>query len=178
MRIISGTHKGRRLNPPKNLPVRPTTDMAKESLFNVLNNLVDFAELDVLDLFAGTGSITYEFASRGCKSVMAVDNNFRCVGYIRKVAEEFGFDNIKTMRADVFKSLKRTGYAFDLIFADPPYSLEGIERIPEMVFENGWLKKNAWLILEHPRGFDFARHQYFFQRRVYGKVNFSFFQND
>ncbi len=178
MRIISGTHKGRRLNPPKNLPVRPTTDLAKEGLFNVLNNLVDFTELDVLDLFAGTGGISMEFASRGCRSVISVDKNYRCVEYIRRVARDLGFNNIKTIKADVHKSLKSTNYSFDLIFADPPYDLKWISQIPELIFMNGWLNKNAWLIVEHPRNIDFSRHEYFVQKRVYGRVNFSFFKND
>jgi 16S rRNA (guanine(966)-N(2))-methyltransferase RsmD len=178
LRIISGTHKGRRLNPPKNLPVRPTTDLAKESLFNVLNNLVDFTELDVLDLFAGTGSITFEFASRECRSVIAMDNNYKCVEYIRNTVQDFRFDNVKTIKADVFKSLKSTRYSFDLIFADPPYEHTEISQIPELIFKNGWLKKNAWLIVEHPKGIDFARHECFVQKRVYGRVNFSFFKND
>jgi 16S rRNA (guanine(966)-N(2))-methyltransferase RsmD len=152
--------------------------MAKEGLFNVLNNLVDFSELDVLDLFAGTGSLSFEFASRGCKSVISMDQNFKCVDFIRKTARDFGFENIKTIKADVFKSLKSSNYSFDLIFADPPYELNWISQIPDMVFDKEWLNKNAWLIVEHPRGIDFARHKFFIQKRVYGRVNFSFFKND
>jgi len=152
--------------------------MAKESLFNVLNNLVDLEELDVLDLFAGTGSITLEFASRGCKSVVSMDAEYRCIDYIEKTAKDFGFENIKTIRADVFRSLKSTKYSFDLIFADPPYNLKWLDQIPELIFKNGWLNKNAWLIVEHPQGYDFARHEFFIRQRDYGKVNFSFFKND
>jgi len=151
--------------------------MAKESLFNVLNNLVDFSRLDVLDLFSGTGSIALEFASRGCRSVTAMDIDARCVRYIKKVTGELGFGNIRVIRADVLKNLKRTGYHFDLIFADPPYNMTETETIPDLIFDNGWLNENAWLILEHPKGFDFARHSRFSQKRTYGKVNFSFFQN-
>jgi len=178
LRIISGTHKSRRLNPPKNLPVRPTTDLAKESLFNVLHNLVDFSELNILDLFAGTGSLSFEFASRGCISVISMDQNFKCVDYIRKTANDLGFKNIKTIKADVFKSLKSNNYSFDLIFADPPYDLNWIDQIPDMIFTKGWLNKNAWLIVEHPGDVDFTRHEFFIQKRVYGRVNFSFFKND
>ena len=152
--------------------------MAKEGLFNVLNNLVDFTELSVLDLFTGTGSITFEFASRGCKSVVSIDKNYRCVEHVKKLAGELGFGNIKTIRADVFKTLKRTNYSFDLIFADPPYDLEWINQIPDLIFKNGWLNKNAWLIVEHPKELDFTRHQFFFQKRDYGRVNFSFFKNN
>lgn len=158
--------------------MRPTTDLAKEGLFNVLNNLVDFTELDVLDLFAGTGSISFEFASRECRSVIAMDKNYKCVEFIRGAARNFGFDNIKTIKADVFKSLRSTNYSFDFIFADPPYDHPEISRIPELIFKNAWLNKNAWLIVEHPKGIDFARHEFFVQKRVYGRVNFSFFKND
>ncbi len=178
MRIISGTHKGRRIYPPKNLPVRPTTDLGKESLFNVLNNLVDFTELDVLDLFAGTGGISMEFASRECQSVISMDKNYKCLEFIRRTARDFGFSTIKTIKADVHKSLRCSNYSFDLIFADPPYDLEWISRIPELIFMNGWLNKNAWLIVEHPRDIHFTRHEFFVQKRVYGRVNFSFFKND
>ncbi len=179
MRIIGGTHKGRRLHPPKNLPVRPTTDMAKEGLFNILNNFVDFSELKVLDLFAGTGSISLEFASREALSVTSVDNNFKCVDFIRKTARDLGLDQLTAVRADVFKYLKRPpNVGFDLIFSDAPYDLDGIEKLPDMIMAPGWLNKNAWLIIEHPRGIDFARHPYFNQLRNYGKVHFSFFRQD
>ena len=144
----------------------------------MLNNLVDFEGLDVLDLFAGTGSITFEFASRGSRSIVSMDKNYRCIEYIRKAARDFEFENIKTIKADVFKSLRSTNYSFDLIFADPPYGLEWIDQIPEMIFKNGWLNKNAWLIVEHPKEFDFTKHEFFIQKREYGKVNFSFFKND
>ncbi len=178
MRIISGTHKGRRINPPLNLPVRPTTDMAKEGLFNILNNSIDFEDLNVLDLFAGTGNITFEFASRGAAAVTAVDLNFKCVDFIKKTAKEIGFETVKPVRFDVFRFLKSSSKSYDLIFADPPYDLEGIELLPDLIFEKEWLNKNAWLIIEHSRGIDFARHKYFSQKRNYGKVNFTFFTRD
>ena len=179
MRIISGTHKGRRIITPKNLPVRPTTDMAKESLFNILNNLVDFAELNVLDLFAGTGSISLEFASRQALSVTSVDLNYRCVDFIRKISNDMGFLNVTAVRANVFKFLsKPVSVSYDLIFSDAPYNLDGIADIPELILDRGWIKKNAWLIIEHPRGIDFTRHKYFNQVRNYGKVYFSFFMQN
>lgn len=179
MRIISGTHKGRRISPPKNLPVRPTTDLAKESLFNILNNYLDFSALDVLDIFAGTGSISFEFASREAISVTSVDLNYRCVRFIKKTAADLGFENLHAYRADVFKFLKKPAQKkYDLIFSDAPYDLEGSESVPDLVFEQGWLKKNARLIVEHPKGFDFTGHKYFKELRNYGKVNFSFFQQD
>lgn len=176
MRIISGTHKGRRINPPKNLPVRPTTDMAKEGLFNVLNNLIDFSELKVLDLFAGTGSVSLEFASREAISVTSVDLNFKCVEFIRKTAKELKMDNVLVHRADVFNYLKhKPKESYDLIFSDSPYDLDWIDKLPDLLFDRNWLKKNAWLIIEHPREIDFTRHKYFHQIRNYGKVHFSFF---
>lgn len=150
--------------------------MAKEGLFNILNNILDFTELRVLDLFAGTGNITLEFASREATSITSVDLNYKCVEFIRKVSKDLGFDNIQPVRADVFRYLSRVPVEpFDLIFADAPYVLEGVAGLPELILDKGWLKKNAWLIVEHPRGIDFTRQKYFNQVRNYGKVYFSFF---
>ncbi|MDD4741763.1 MAG: RsmD family RNA methyltransferase [Bacteroidales bacterium] len=177
MRIIGGTHKGRRITPPPRLPVRPTTDLAKESLFNILNNLIDFEDLRVLDLFAGTGSISFEFASRQAAVVDCVDVNFKCLEFVRATAKELHLDNIRTFRADVFKFLKRPPtQPYDLIFSDAPFDLEQVVGLPEIIYGQGWLKKDAWLIIEHPRSVDFTRQQYFDQQRNYGKVNFSFFR--
>ena len=177
MRIIGGTHKGRRIAPPPRLPVRPTTDLAKESLFNILNNLIDFEDLRVLDLFAGTGSISFEFASRQAAVVDSVDVNFKCLEFVRATAKELHLDNIRTFRADVFKFLKRLpAQPYDLIFSDAPFGLEQVVGLPEIIYGQGWLKKDAWLIIEHPRSVDFTRQQYFDQQRNYGKVNFSFFR--
>lgn len=179
MRIISGTHKGRNIKPPTNLPVRPTTDLAKESLFNILNNHFDFEGLDVLDLFAGTGNISYEFASRGAQRIVSVENNFRCVEFIRKAAQEYGFSKIITVqRANVFVFLKYPQTPFDLIFADPPYEMEGIETIPDLIFGQKLLKNGGWLILEHSKANTFKDHPLLNQQRNYGKVNFSIFSMD
>lgn len=177
MRIISGTHKGRPINPPNNMPVRPTTDMAKESLFNVLNNYLDFSELDVLDLFAGTGGISFEFASRGAKQVTSVDIHVKCYDFIKKTAVAMNFPMIHTVKANVFQYIKMVKRKYNLIFADPPYDLENIETIPESIFENQLLLPEGWLIIEHSKDLHFESHPYFFQRRTYGKVNFSFFVN-
>ncbi|MCF8365584.1 MAG: RsmD family RNA methyltransferase [Bacteroidales bacterium] len=177
MRIISGLHKGRRINPPKNLPVRPTTDMAKEGLFNILNNLIDFTEINVLDLFAGTGSVSLEFGSREALSVTSVDLNFKCVEFIRKTAGDLGMKNVIVRRAEVFNFLKRPPkQPYDLIFSDAPYDMDGVEMLPDLIYDKNWLNKNARLIIEHPREIDFTRHKYFEQLRSYGKVNFSFFK--
>jgi 16S rRNA (guanine966-N2)-methyltransferase len=176
VRIISGTHKGRPIVTPSNLPVRPTTDLAKESLFNILNNSFDFDELEVMDLFSGTGSIAFEFASRGAKRIVVVDNNYRCAEFIRKAAQGFGFNNIITVqRANVFSFLKYPQAPFDLIFADPPYDMEDIQGIPELVFKNKLLKKGGWFVLEHSRDQNFETTPYFLQHRKYGKVNFTIF---
>ena len=176
MRIISGSHRGRNIKTPTNLPVRPTTDLAKESLFNILNNNFDFEELDVLDLFAGTGNISYEFASRGAQRVVSVDNNFRCAEFIKKAAQEYGFNKVITVqRANVFVFLKYPQVPFDLIFADPPYEMEDIETIPELIFNQKLLKKDGWLILEHSKANTFKDHPFLLQQRNYGKVNFSIF---
>lgn len=142
MRIIGGTHKGRRIAPPPRLPVRPTTDLAKESLFNILNNLIDFEDLRVLDLFAGTGNISFEFASRQAAVVDSVDVNFKCLEFIRATAKELRLDNIRTFRADVFKFLKRPpAQPYDLIFSDAPFELEQVVGLPEIIYDRGWLKK-------------------------------------
>lgn len=176
MRIISGTHKGRPIITPANLPVRPTTDLAKESLFNILNNHFDFEDLEVMDLFSGTGSISFEFASRGAKRIVVVDNNYRCAEFIRKAAVGFGFSNIITVqRANVFSFLKYPQALFDLIFADPPYEMQDIQGIPDMVFNQKLLKSGGWFVFEHSRDQDFGSHPHFLQHRKYGKVNFTIF---
>jgi 16S rRNA (guanine(966)-N(2))-methyltransferase RsmD len=179
VRIISGSHKGRNIKTPTNLPVRPTTDLAKESLFNILNNHFDFEELDVLDLFAGSGNITYEFASRGAKRIVSVDNNFKCAEFIKKASQEFGFNKIITVqRANVFVFLKYPQIPFDLIFADPPYDMEGIETIPDLIFNQKLLKPGGWFILEHSDAKKFKDHPLLNQQRNYGRVNFSIFSMD
>jgi 16S rRNA (guanine(966)-N(2))-methyltransferase RsmD len=176
MRIIRGSHRGRHIHPPGNLPVRPTTDLAKESFFNILENNFFFEDLSVLDLFAGTGSISYEFASRGSKLVVAVDTNLRCIKFITDTSKQLNFIALRTMRVNAFSYLKQSGQKFNVIFADPPYDLEGIEMIPELVFERQLLAKDGWLVVEHSRDRKFSEHPQFFDLRKYGKVNFSFFK--
>jgi 16S rRNA (guanine(966)-N(2))-methyltransferase RsmD len=161
---------------PANLPIRPTTDLAKESLFNILNNIFDFEDLEVMDLFSGTGSIAYEFASRGAKRIVVVDNNYKCVEFIKKTSQNFGFNKVLTIqRANVFVYLKYPQAPFDLIFADPPYEMENIKVIPDLVFNQKLLKPGGWLIIEHSRDQNFEAHPGFLQHRNYGKVNFSIF---
>lgn len=177
MRIIAGKLHGRRLNPPDNLPVRPTTDMARESLFNILNNYVDYEECTVMDLFAGTGAVSLEFVSRGAKAVTSVEINNSCTEFIKDTARKFGVDNIHVVRADVYDLLKRAYKKFDIIFADPPYSSEGLGTLPDLVFEKDLLTEDGIFVLEHPRDYSFEDHPRFWQHRNYGKVNFTFFVN-
>lgn len=175
MRIISGSLKGRRLNPPANLPVRPTTDMAREGLFNILNNYIDYEDCTVMDLFSGTGAVAVEFVSRGVKEVTAVDINNACTEYIKMEAARLNLKNLRVVRADVFDLLKRANRKFDIVFADPPYSLEGLASLPDLIFEHQVLTDDGIFILEHPREHSFEDHPHFWQHRNYGKVNFTFF---
>ncbi|MEI7726722.1 MAG: RsmD family RNA methyltransferase [Bacteroidota bacterium] len=176
MRIVSGKYRGRRLVPPVNLPVRPTTDFAKEGLFNVLNNMVDFESLHVLDLFSGTGSIAFEFLSRGAIEVTAIDSNHRCIEFIKKTAETFGADNIKAVKSNSFVFIKRMVATYDLVFADPPYDLEGVEAMPDLIFESSLLAGDGLFVLEHSSGYKFEKNPHFDSHRNYGSVNFSFFK--
>lgn len=176
MRIISGTCKSRQIHAPKNLPVRPTTDLAKEAIFNVMVNHFDLESVRVLDLFAGTGNISYEFASRGAAGVTSVDKNLYCVEFIRKTARDLHFDALLAFRADAFKYLANTGETYDIIFCDPPFDMEAVEEIPALVFKHQRLKPEGWLIVEHSRDHDFSHVPHFYQWRKYGKVNFSIFK--
>ena len=175
MRIIAGTLRGRRLNPPDNLPVRPTTDMARESLFNILNNYVDYDECSVLDLFAGTGAVSLEFVSRGARDVTSIDINAQCTDFIKLCTSQFGVKNLRVVRADVFDLLKHPNRRFDIVFADPPYAIESLDTLPDLVFDHQLLTDDGIFILEHPREFSFEQHPHFWQHRAYGKVNFTFF---
>ena len=178
MRIISGTHKSRQIHAPKNLPVRPTTDIAKEALFNILVNNFDLSEVSVLDLFSGTGNITYEFSSRGAKGVTSIDLDLKCVNFIRNTAKEFGFDAVLCFRSDAFRFLKNCENKYDIIFCDPPFDMEGVEIIPKTVIERKLLNPDGWLVVEHSRDYDFSKTKGFQQLRKYGKVNFSIFAAD
>lgn len=177
MRIISGKNKGRHIKAPDNLPVRPTTDMAKESLFNILNNYFYFEAVTVIDLFAGTGNVSLEFASRDAVSVLAVDIHQPCVNFIKKMAGELKYLNLTAIKADAFSFLEHQKLPVDIIFADPPYDMEGIEKIPQLVFERNLLKPDGWLVIEHKKEVDFSNHPKFYQHRHYGRVNFSFLVN-
>lgn len=177
MRIVSGTFKGRRISAPKKLPVRPTTDMAKEALFNILNNLYYFNEVSIIDLFAGTGSISYEFASRGTKQIIAVDKDFNCIKFINKTSEDFKMQ-IQTIKSDAFKFLEKTKLKTNIIFADPPYANteDQFSRIPILVFQNDLLEDNGLLIIEHSKHTDLSNLEHFSYSKHYGGCVFSFFE--
>ena len=149
--------------------------MARESLFNILNNYVDYEDCDVLDLFAGTGAVSLEFVSRGAHEVTAVDINAQCVEFIKSSAVQFGLSNIRVVRSDVFDLIKRAYKKFDIVFADPPYTLENLNQLPDLVFERELLSDDGIFVLEHPREYQFDDHPHFWQHRNYGKVNFTFF---
>lgn len=175
MRIIGGKYKRRRFDLPKNLKARPTTDFAKENLFNVLNNLMDFEDIKALDLFSGTGAISFELLSRGASQVVCVEKQFAHYQNIKKIAEELKDENLIAIKGDVFKFITSSKEQFDFIFADPPYDLTDLEKIPEMVINSGMMKKDTIFILEHSSKNDFSSLPEFDQLRVYGSVNFSFF---
>lgn len=158
----------------RNFPSRPTTDFAKENLFNILGNRYDLEGLHVLDLFAGTGSISYEFASRGAH-VELVEKDPRSLGFIRDTVRELNFSDIRVIRADVFKILPKLSGPYDLIFADPPYNMRAIDTLPELIAEHKLLREGGIFILEHPREYNFAAHPGFRELRTYGSVNFSLF---
>ena len=176
MRIISGKHRGRGIRPPKNLPVRPTTDKAKEALFNILNNRIDFDELDVLDLFCGTGSISFEFVSRDVRSIACVDENFRCIGFVRSTMQELGMESAKTFKADALKFVESTNLKWDLIFADPPYDFPRYQELVSTILNRHLLNEEGMLIIEHPKEVSFDSFAELTETRKYGKVHFSFFQ--
>ncbi len=176
MRIISGKYKGRRITAPKNLPVRPTTDMSKEALFNVLNNHYEFEDLKVLDLFAGTGNISYEFASRGVKNITCVDGDTGCVRFIKETAKQYDFP-IAAVKSDVIQYLQRNTNSYSLIFADPPYGFEQktFEEIVNLVFEKNSLWAEGMLVIEHSKFTKLDHLPHFSFMKSYGGSIFSFF---
>ncbi|HEY9221643.1 MAG TPA: RsmD family RNA methyltransferase [Lutibacter sp.] len=178
MRIISGIHKSKRIQAPKNLPVRPTTDMAKEALFNILNNLYYFNDISVLDLFSGTGNISYEFGSRGTENITAVDVHSGCIQFINATAKALDL-SITAIKSDVFKFLEKANTKYDIIFADAPYEfeLELFEKIVALIFENKLLTEEGILVVEHSKKTDFKNHKYLSYQKKYGGNMFSFFEN-
>jgi 16S rRNA (guanine966-N2)-methyltransferase len=176
MRIVSGNLKGRTFNPPKGLPVRPTTDFAKEALFNVLNNRIDFEQQRVLDLFAGTGNITLEFASRGCERITSVDADARCCKFIKETCAKFNLNQVTVFKSDVFEFIKRNHDKSDLVFCDPPYDFKFLAQLPDAIFGASILNQDALVIVEHGEYTSFESHIRFVEHRKYGNVHFSFFK--
>ena len=177
MRIIRGTHRGRQIFPDKNFSARPTTDFAKENIFNVLCNYMDLEDISALDLFSGTGSISYEFASRGAKEVISIEANYNHFSFIKRTCSELGFKNITVFKTNVFTACKKLrGRKFDIIFADPPYNLAEINEIPGAIFDNDLLSDEGLAIIEHPASVDYSAHPLFSEHREYGSVNFSIFK--
>lgn len=176
MRIVGGKYKGRLFHPGKRFNARPTTDIAKEGLFNILENRYEFSNKNVLDLFSGTGSMGYEFISRGCEQATFVENNFVHYKFIMEVLQALQIENARVFKADVFKFLKKSPDRFNIIFADPPYDMRGFETVPNAVMGTDLLAAEGVFILEHPKEYNFSSHPNFKEIRNYGKVNFSFFE--
>ena len=177
MRIVGGELKGRLFKPGKNFKARPTTDFAKENLFNILSNRIDFEETKVLDLFAGTGSISFEFASRGCCSVTCIEMDHVHYAFISSVIQQLNLEKVvHLLRYDVLKFIPRCTEKYDLIFADPPYQLKGLKDIPDLILKYELLNPCGLLILEHGKNDNFAAHASLFEEREYGSVHFSFFR--
>jgi 16S rRNA (guanine(966)-N(2))-methyltransferase RsmD len=177
MRIVGGKYRGRVFTPGKTFKARPTTDMAKESLFNVLQNYIDFEGTKTLDLFSGTGSISYEMASRGSTNVTAVEINPAHIQFIKEVIEKLGEKNIRIVKSNAFVFAKRIKETFDLIFADPPYDHPQFAEVADLIFKNNLLKPGGIFILEHSGQFDYSKHPNFKELRRYGSVHFSLFES-
>ncbi|QNL48435.1 RsmD family RNA methyltransferase [Olivibacter sp. SDN3] len=178
MRIIGGTLKGTRIVAPKNLPVRPTTDLAKEALFNILQYRLDWEDIIALDLFSGTGNITMELASRQVKHISAVDKHAKCCLHIQSLKKKFDLPQIDVLKYDVLKFLPNCRQRFDFIFADPPYDLPELSQIPVMIFKYQLLQPNGLFVLEHPSTKKINDHPCFTEQRKYGYSSFSFYEMD
>ena len=178
MRIISGKYKGRHFDIPRSFKARPTTDFAKENLFNILNNLVDFEESKALDLFSGTGSISLELLSRGCQEVTSVEMDSLHFSFLKKAQASLNDQSWRIVRDDVFRFIRRCGAKYDIIFADPPYALKELGEIPNMILEGEMLNEDGLFIFEHGKDYDFSQHPHFFRHIAYGSVNFSFFSKN
>jgi 16S rRNA (guanine966-N2)-methyltransferase len=176
MRIIAGDLGGRKFNPPSNMPqTRPTTDVAKEGLFNIIENNLDITSLKTLDLFGGTGSISYELASRGATDQTIVEKDAQMYEFIKKTSKQFGLEHFKIIKMDVFRFIEQCGEKFDFIFAGPPYALTSIDELPRLVFEKKLLNEKGWFVLEHTPRNDYKKFPFFKTERNYGTTIFSIF---
>lgn len=176
MRIIRGKYGRRRFDVPTNITARPTTDFARENIFNVIENMIDLEGLRALDMFSGTGAISFELLSRGCSSVTAVEKASTQYNFIKKVAEQLKDENLNLVRGDALKYARTCLVKYDLIFADPPYDLKDFGTIPEIVLNSSMLKPGTIFIIEHSKAYDFSSLPHFKDHRVYGSVNFSIFE--
>ena len=177
MRIISGKYKGRLFNPPKNLKARPTTDFAKENLFNILSLQLDWEDVRAIDFFAGTGSISYELISRGCEKVVAIEKNSVHTNFMKSVKRELDIKNLTIFNTDFYVAITKFKEQFNFIFADPPYDLENFDQIPTTILNSNCLSSEGLFVLEHSADYDFSEIPEFVERRNYGSVNFSFFSS-
>lgn len=178
MRIIRGKYGRRRFDVPTNITARPTTDFARENIFNVLENLVDFDDLVALDLFSGTGAISFEMLSRGCASVTAIEKATTQYNFIRKVAQQLNCQNINILKGDAFRYMETSLAKYDIIFADPPYDHPRFAEIPMLILNSQMLKPDTIIVVEHSRDHDFSALPHFVELRTYGSVNFSIFRMD
>lgn len=176
MRIITGIYKGRHFDIPRTFKARPTTDFAKENIFNVLNGYLDFEDAAALDLFSGTGSISLEMLSRDCRPVVSVEMDRDHARFIAECMKKIGTNDNILIKGDVFRFVKRCHQQFDLIFADPPYALETLPQLPDLILDGGLLKEGGVFVFEHGKTHDFSAHPHFVEHRSYGSVNFSLFQ--
>ena len=178
MRIISGTHGGRKINPPAKMPhTRPTTDIAKEGLFNIIQNNLEIDELKVLDLFGGTGAISYELASRGATDITTIEKDEKMYNFIKRTAAELGFTNMRVVKSDVFRFIDSTTDQYDFIFAGPPYALTTIDDLPRQLAQKRLLKPGGWFVLEHTPRNDYKKFEQYKTERNYGTTIFSIFIN-
>jgi 16S rRNA (guanine966-N2)-methyltransferase len=175
VRIVGGAYRGRKIEVSRGFDSRPTTDFAREALFNIMANHYDFEDIKVLDLFSGTGSISFEFASRGCPDIDLVDSNSRSVQFIAKVAADLDMKGIHPVRMDVFRFIPLCKKQYNVIFADPPYDLKNLQEIPEMVLSHQLLLPGGWFVLEHGKSHNFKTMPQYFDERHYGSVHFTFF---
>ena len=178
MRIIGGEHGGRKFNPPSKMPyTRPTTDIAKEGLFNVIQHSLDIEGIKTLDLFGGTGSISYELASRGASDLTIVEKDASMYEFIKKTMQSLHIENLKTIKMDVFRFIVQCTENFDFIFAGPPYALKNIDDLPRLIFERNLLKQNGWFVLEHTPRNDYKAFPFYRTEKNYGTTIFSIFIN-
>ncbi|MBK7958998.1 MAG: RsmD family RNA methyltransferase [Bacteroidetes bacterium] len=177
MRIIAGKHAGYKLNQPFFEPTRPTTDMAKEALFSIIDNYFNFENIKLLDLFGGTGNISYEFSSRGCEDITTVELHTKCVDFIKQTSEKLALPNHKILQMDVFQFLHSCHDTFDIIFAGPPYKMPNLATLPDIIIERKLIEGQGWFILEHDPNYNFDQHPNLWRRRHYGQTNFSIFVN-